>query len=227
MPFEVPGPAELVDRLASVLEVVYLIFNEGYSATAGDDWIRPELCNDALRLGRVLQGLLPDEPEVHGLAALLELQASRLRARIGPRGSPVLLADQNRARWDQLLIARGLDALDARRVAAHASRPVHAPGGDCRMPCPSAHCRRDRLGADRRSVRRARSAQPVPDRRAQPRGRRVDGLRTGRGAPSRRRSRRRRTPLVVPPAARRSRRSPVLASVGQRRRAPSSSMPQR
>src|SRR3954452_8157604 len=111
VPFEVPPPAELVDRLSSVLEVVYLIFNEGSSATAGGDWIRPELCNDALRLGRVLQGLMPDEPEVHGLAALMELQASRLRARVGRGGSPVLLADQNRARWDQLLIGRGLAAL--------------------------------------------------------------------------------------------------------------------
>ena len=111
VPFELPPPTELGDRLESVLEVVYLIFNEGYSATAGDDWTRPELCNDALRLGRILEGLLADEPEVHGLAALMELQASRLRARVGPGGAPVLLADQNRERWDQLLIQRGLTAL--------------------------------------------------------------------------------------------------------------------
>ena len=111
VPFELPPPTELGDRLGSVLEVVYLIFNEGYSATAGDDWTRPELCNDALRLGRILEGLLADEPEVHGLAALMELQASRLRARVGPGGAPVLLADQNRERWDQLLIQRGLTAL--------------------------------------------------------------------------------------------------------------------
>jgi predicted RNA polymerase sigma factor len=111
VPFALPSASELVDRLESVLEVVYLIFNEGYSATAGDDWMRPELCNEALRLGRVLEGLMPDEPEVHGLAALMEIQASRLRARRAPDGSPVLLADQNRSTWDQLLIGRGLTAL--------------------------------------------------------------------------------------------------------------------
>ena len=110
--FEVPRGADLEARLASVLGVVYLIFNEGYSATAGDDWVRPALCEDALRLGRVLAGLVPDEPEVHGLVALMEIQASRLRARTGPRGEPVLLLDQDRARWDQLLIRRGLAALE-------------------------------------------------------------------------------------------------------------------
>ncbi len=94
-----------------MLEVIYLIFNEGYSATAGDDWMRPALCEDALRLGRILAGLVPNEPEVHGLAALMEIQVSRLRARIGPSGEPILLFDQNRARWDQLLIRRGLAAL--------------------------------------------------------------------------------------------------------------------
>ena len=112
VPFEVPRGADLDARLASVLEVVYLIFNEGYSATAGDDWVRPALCEDAMRLGRVLAGLAPDEAEVHGLIALMELQASRLRARTGPRGEPVLLLDQDRARWDWLLIQRGLAALD-------------------------------------------------------------------------------------------------------------------
>jgi RNA polymerase sigma factor (sigma-70 family) len=111
VPFEVPRAAELAARLSSVLEVVYLIFNEGYTATAGDDWMRPELCEDALRLGRILAGLLPEEPEVHGLLALMEIQASRSRARTGPSGEPVLLLDQNRARWDRLLIHRGLAAL--------------------------------------------------------------------------------------------------------------------
>jgi RNA polymerase sigma factor (sigma-70 family) len=111
VPFEVPRGAALADRLASVLEVVYLIFNEGYSATAGDDWTRPELCEDALRLGRILAELAPQEPEVHGLVALLEIQASRLRARVGPSGEPIVLLDQNRALWDQLLIRRGLAAL--------------------------------------------------------------------------------------------------------------------
>ena len=112
VPFEVPRGAELAARLSSVLEVVYLIFNEGYSATAGDAWLRPELCEDALRLCRILAELVPNEAEVHGLVALMEIQASRLRARVGPSGEPVLLLDQNRGRWDQLLIHRGLLALD-------------------------------------------------------------------------------------------------------------------
>jgi predicted RNA polymerase sigma factor len=102
----------LAARLSSVLEVVYLIFNEGYAATAGDSWVRPELCEDALRLGRILVGLVSNDPEVHGLVALMEIQASRLRARIGPSGEPVLLLDQNRGRWDQLLIRRGLAELE-------------------------------------------------------------------------------------------------------------------
>jgi RNA polymerase sigma-70 factor, ECF subfamily len=112
VPFELPPGPELTDRLASVLEVVYLIFNEGYSATAGEDWIRPALCEEALRLGRILAGLAPREPEVHGLLALMELQASRLRARTTPTGAPVLLLDQDRGRWDRLLISRGLEALE-------------------------------------------------------------------------------------------------------------------
>jgi len=112
VPFEIPRAEELASRLASVLQVVYLVFNEGYSATAGDDWVRPALCEDALRLGRILEGLMPTEPEVHGLAALMELQASRLRARVDASGAPVLLLDQNRARWDQMLIRRGLAALE-------------------------------------------------------------------------------------------------------------------
>jgi RNA polymerase sigma factor (sigma-70 family) len=112
VPFEVPQGDELAARLSSVLEVVYLIFNEGYSATAGDDWMRPQLCADALRLGRILARLAAREPEVHGLVALMEIQASRAAARTGPGGEPVLLADQNRSRWDQLLIRRGLAALE-------------------------------------------------------------------------------------------------------------------
>jgi RNA polymerase sigma-70 factor, ECF subfamily len=109
--FEDPTREELAERLSSVLEVIYLIFNEGYSATAGDDWLRPGLCEEALRLGRILAGLAPKEPEVHGLVALMEIQASRSRARVGPGGEPVLLVDQDRARWDRLLIGRGLAAL--------------------------------------------------------------------------------------------------------------------
>jgi RNA polymerase sigma factor (sigma-70 family) len=123
VPFEVPQGAEREARLSSVLEVIYLIFNEGYSATAGDDWVRPAICEDALRLGRILAGLVPNEPEVHGLVALMEIQASRLRARIGPSGEPVLLLDQDRARWDRLLIRRGLAALDRAEKLGGALRP--------------------------------------------------------------------------------------------------------
>ncbi|MDB5300933.1 MAG: sigK, partial [Phycisphaerales bacterium] len=120
--FEVPRGAELADRLSSVLEVIYLVFNEGYTATAGDDWMRPALCEEALRLGRILAGLMPREAEVHGLVALMEIQASRSRARVGPTGEPILLLEQNRAQWDRLLIRRGLDAL------AQAGHLAAAPG---------------------------------------------------------------------------------------------------
>ena len=112
VPFEVPRGIDRAPRLASVLEVIYLVFNEGYTATAGDDWMRPALCEDALRLGRILAELAPEEPEVHGLVALMEIQASRSRARLGPAGEPILLLDQNRAQWDRLLIRRGLVALE-------------------------------------------------------------------------------------------------------------------
>jgi RNA polymerase sigma-70 factor (ECF subfamily) len=112
VPFEVPRGAELAARLSSVLEVLYLIFNEGYAATAGDDWMRPALCEEALRMGRILASLASNEPEVHGLVALMEIQASRSRARVGPSGKPILLLDQNRGLWDQLLIRRGLAALE-------------------------------------------------------------------------------------------------------------------
>jgi len=111
VPFEVPRGPQLAARLLSVLEVIYLVFNEGYSATSGEDWMRPTLCEDALRLGRILAELVPNEAEVHGLVALMEIQASRARARVGPRGEPILLLDQDRGRWDQLLIRRGLAAL--------------------------------------------------------------------------------------------------------------------
>ncbi len=112
VPFEVPRGSDRADRLSSVLEVIYLIFNEGYAATSGDDWMRPGLCDDALRLGRILAELVPQEPEIHGLVALMEIQASRSRARVGPTGEPILLLDQNRSLWDQLLIRRGLAALE-------------------------------------------------------------------------------------------------------------------
>ena len=123
VPFEVPRGAEREARLSSVLEVLYLVFNEGYAATAGDDWMRPALCEDALRLGRILATLAPKEPEVHGLVALMEIQASRARARLGPGGEPVLLLDQDRGRWDQLLIRRGLAALQRAEKLGGAEGP--------------------------------------------------------------------------------------------------------
>ncbi|MDZ7865045.1 RNA polymerase sigma factor [Acidovorax sp.] len=123
VPFEVPGAAERAPRLASVLEVIYLVFNEGYAATAGDDWMRPALCGEAQRLARVLAGLTPDEPEVQGLVALLEIQASRLPARTDAEGRPVLLMDQDRSRWDPLLVRRGLAALDRAEQLARAGHP--------------------------------------------------------------------------------------------------------
>jgi RNA polymerase sigma factor (sigma-70 family) len=123
--FEVPGGAELPERLSSVLEVIYLIFNEGYTATAGADWIRPALCEEALRLGRILAELIPAEPEVHGLVALMEIQASRLGARTGPSGEPIRLLDQNRARWNRLLIRRGLAALERAEQLAALERADH------------------------------------------------------------------------------------------------------
>jgi len=128
VPFEVPRGEELGKRLSSVLEVIYLIFNEGYSATAGQDLVRPALCEDALRLGRIVAELMPREPEVHGLVALMEIQASRLRARVGPNGEPVLLLDQNRAQWDHLLIQRGLNALKRAEALGGALGPYALQG---------------------------------------------------------------------------------------------------
>ncbi|MFS8637107.1 MAG: RNA polymerase sigma factor [Gemmatimonadota bacterium] len=144
VPFEVPRGADMAARLGSVLDVIYLIFNEGYTATAGDDWVRPALCDDALRLGRILAELAPDEPEVHGLVALMEIQASRLRARVGPSGEPVLLLDQDRSRWDRLLIRRGLAALERalERVRALGAEPgpyvLQAAIAACHAQAPSA-----------------------------------------------------------------------------------------
>jgi predicted RNA polymerase sigma factor len=123
VPFEVPRGADLSARLSSVLGVLYLVFNEGYAATAGDDWMRPALCEEALRLGRILAELAPEEPEVHGLVALMEIQASRARARVGPAGEPVLLPDQDRTRWDHLLIRRGLAALERAEALGGALGP--------------------------------------------------------------------------------------------------------
>jgi len=143
IPFEVPRGVEFTSRLSSVLQVIYLIFNEGYSATAGDDWTRPALCEDALRLGRILSELVPDEPEVHGLAALMEIQASRLNARIGPTGEPILLLDQDRSRWDQILIARGLAALEHAEDLLSARTP---PGHTTNPGAPSFAASSQRMG---------------------------------------------------------------------------------
>jgi RNA polymerase sigma-70 factor (ECF subfamily) len=133
VPFEVPRAGELATRLSSVLEVVYLVFNEGYSATGGDDWMRPALCDDALRLGRILAGLMLGEPEVHGLVSLMEIQASRSRARVGPGGEPVLLLDQNRVLWDYVLIGRGLAALERAEAlgGAHGAYALQAAIAAC------------------------------------------------------------------------------------------------
>jgi len=140
VPFEVPRGGELAARMSAVLEVVYLVFNEGYSATAGDDWMRPALCEDALRLGRILAELMPEEPEVHGLVALMEIQASRSAARIDPSGAPVLLLEQDRARWDQVLVRRGLAALERAQALGGALGPyaLQAAIAACHARAPTA-----------------------------------------------------------------------------------------
>jgi RNA polymerase sigma factor (sigma-70 family) len=140
VPFEAPSGADRDARLASVLEVIYLVFNEGYSATAGDDWMRPALCEEALRLGRILAELVPEEPEVQGLVALMELQASRSRARVGPSGEPILLLDQDRGRWDHVLIRRGLTALGRARALGGTLGPyaLQAAIAACHAQAPTA-----------------------------------------------------------------------------------------
>ena len=183
VPFEVPPAADLAARLSSVLEAIYLVFNEGYSATAGEDWVRPQLCDEALRMGRILAERMPSESEVHGLVALMEIQASRIRARVGPGGAPILLLDQDRARWDQLLIRRGLAALaHAETLGARGRpRPVRAAGRDRRVPRARAHRRCDRLAAHRGAVRRAGAARAIAGGGAEPRGCARDGVRAGGG----------------------------------------------
>ena len=186
VPFEVPRGAELTARLSSVLGVIYLIYNEGFTATAGDDWMRPSLCEDALRLGRILAELVPAEPEAHGLVALMEIQASRARARIGPGGEPILLLDQDRARWDYLLIRRGLAALERAEALGGALGPyaLQAAIAAChaRARTPRGH----RLGPHRGAVRRARRAVALSGGRAQSRGCGLDDVRAGGGAGARR-----------------------------------------
>ena len=200
VPFEVPRGAERAERLRSVLEVLYLIVNEGYAATAGEDWLRPELCEDAMRLGRTLAALAPDEPEVHGLVALMQLQASRTRARTRPGGEPVLLLDQDRSRWDRILIARGLAALDRAYELGGALGPyaLQAAIAAC-------HARaRTPEDTDWERIAALYDALAgdgaVAGGRDQPRRRARDGVRAG-GRPCRDRRRRGRSlAFVVPPA---------------------------
>ena len=163
VPFEVPRGAELAARLSSVLEVIYLVFNEGYTATAGDDWMRPALCEDALRLGRILAELVPQEPEVHGLVALMEIQASRSRARVGPSGEPILLLDQNRALLGSAPHPSWSRRARACREARRRARPVRAPGRDRRLSRAGARRRRRRTGrASRRSTTQLAELAPSP-----------------------------------------------------------------
>ena len=170
VPFEMPREAERAERLASVLEVIYLIFNEGYAATGGEDWMRPELCNDALRLGRILAGLTPNESEVHGLVALMEIQASRAAARVDAAGAPILLLEQNRGRWTARRSCAASRRWSARRSSTAAmARTCCRPRS--RRATPGADRRGDRLAPDRRVLRDARPDRPVTGDRAQPRGR--------------------------------------------------------
>ncbi len=168
VPFEVPTGPDFAARLSSVLEVIYLVFNEGYAATSGQDWVRPTLCQEAMRLGRILAELTPGESEVHGLVALMEIQASRLRARVGPSGEPVLLPDQDRGRWDRVLITRGLAALDRAESLGTALGPYALQARDRRLPCPRPQRRGHRLVADRCALRGAGRDRAVPGHRAQP-----------------------------------------------------------
>ena len=160
--YETPRGEELSERLASVLEVVYLIFNEGYTAARGEDWLRPQLCHEALRMGRVLTSIAPHEPEAHGLLALMELNASRTAARTDAAGEPILLLDQNRALWDQLQIRRGMQALGARARARRRGWLLRPAGGDRRLPRRGEARRRNRLAAHRRALCRARALVRSP-----------------------------------------------------------------
>lgn len=215
VPFEVPHGAELAARLASVLEVVYLIFNEGYSATAGQDWVRPALCEEAMRLGRILAARAPLEPEVHGLLALMELQASRLRARTGPKGEPILLLNQDRGRWDHLLIRRGLAGLARARALSQGPGPyvLQAELAACHA---RADGRRNRLEPDRRALRATRRNLAVARDRAESGRGGVDGAGAGRGAGSRRVPGGRACAEALPPAAERAWRSAGEAGASRR-----------
>ncbi len=231
VPFEVPTGLDRAARLSSVLEVIYLIFNEGYSATAGEDWLRPALCEDALRLGRILAGLAPQEPEVHGLVALMEIQASRHAARLGPAGEPILLLDQDRSRWDQLAIRRGLAALER---AEQLNAKMNGGPGPYTLQAAIAACHaRARIGEETDWQRIAAlyatlaAAPAVAHRRAQPRRRTRHGLRPRRlvlswstdSPPSPRSP----TTIACPACAA----SCSSASAGSTKLAPSSSVPPR
>ena len=203
--FELPSGSERVARLDDVMGVIYLIFNEGYAATTGPDWMRPDLCAEAIRLARMLAELMPGEPDVHGLQALLELQASRIPARVGPDGAPVLLEAQDRARWDQLLIRRGLAALARAEALGQTRRPLCHPGRDRRLSRPRRPRRGHRLGPDGQPVRPARSGRPQPGGRGQSGDRPRPRLRSG-GRPA------------DPRAARRGAGAGQLTAAGQRPR---------
>ena len=218
VPFEVPEGADRAARVTSVLEVLYLVFNEGYSATAGDDWMRPALCEDALRLGRILAELLPGEPEVHGLVALMEIQASRVRARIGPSGEPVLLLDQDRARWDHALIRHGLAALDRADRLGQGFGPYGLQAAIAACHARARTAGRHGLGPHRGALRRPRPAGAVAHRRAESRRGVFHGVRSAGRARARRRAQRRAHTAHLPPPAERARRSARQA--GPLRRSP-------
>ena len=221
--FEVPRGAERAARLASVLEVIYLIFNEGYAATAGEDLIRPALCAEAQRLGRILAGLMPDEPEVLGLLALMEMQASRLAARTGPDGAPVPLPEQNRARWDRLLIRRGLAALER-------AERLGGAGGPYALQAALAACHARARNAEETDWRRIaalydalRAVDALAGGRAEPGRRPQHGLRAGGGPRAARRDRGRRRPCAPTRRCRRRRATSCSVRAGSPRRGRSSS----
>ena len=225
VPFEVPPAAERAERLGSVLSVIYLIFTEGSSATSGDELIRLDLAGEAQRLARVLARLVPDEPEVHGLLALLELTAARFPARTGPDGEPVLLEHQDRRRWDRAAIRRGRAALAQRRAGRPGPRRLRPAGRDRRVPRGRAVGRRDRLGARRAPLRGARPARAVAGGRPQPGGRGLHGPGPGGGAADRRRARGRRRARRTRTCCRASAASCSPAWDAPTRRAPSWSAP--
>ena len=203
---EMPTGSERAERLDDVMAVIYLVFNEGYAATAGPSWMRTDLCLEALRLARMLAALAPGDAEVHGLQALLELQASRLHARTTPAGDAVLLEDQDRARWDQLLIRRGLAALSRAEGIGPAHRRLHRAGRDRRLSRSRTPALGDGLGSDRLAVRPAVVGRRQPGRRGQPRRGPRPSVRAGRRARGAGRGRRRRRRVVRPSVARRPRR---------------------